>query len=156
MPIDPVCHMEVEPEDAAGSSEYQGQTFYFCAAACKRAFDQAPERYLKAQPEDDEGGTTAPSSAELVSVGMTAGTSLIGRALSAVAVKAPEEGSRLVRLDITGMTCASCVSRVERALKHVDGVRQAQVNLATEKATVTLEPGQVEIAQLIAAVEDIG
>ena len=47
MPIDPVCHMEVAPEDAAGSSEYQGQTYYFCGAGCKRAFDQDPERFLQ-------------------------------------------------------------------------------------------------------------
>ena len=46
MPRDPVCHMDVALEDAAGSSEYQGQTYYLCGAGCKRAFDQDPERVL--------------------------------------------------------------------------------------------------------------
>jgi Cu+-exporting ATPase len=46
MAIDPVCHMEVEESKAAATSEYKGKTYYFCAAGCKRAFDQDPERYL--------------------------------------------------------------------------------------------------------------
>ncbi|NIV39058.1 MAG: hypothetical protein GWN58_59470, partial [Anaerolineae bacterium] len=39
-------------------------------------------------------------------------------------------------LEIEGMTCASCVGRVEKALKAVPGVSEAEVNLATERATV--------------------
>ena len=39
-------------------------------------------------------------------------------------------------LSIEGMTCASCVGRVEKALKKVDGVEKAEVNLATEKALI--------------------
>jgi YHS domain-containing protein len=44
--IDPVCGMEVDPDNAAGKSEYKGKTYYFCAPGCKRAFDQDPEKYL--------------------------------------------------------------------------------------------------------------
>lgn len=43
---DPVCGMEVDPKTAAGKSEYKGQTFYFCSAGCKQAFDKAPEKYI--------------------------------------------------------------------------------------------------------------
>ncbi|HSL44863.1 MAG TPA: YHS domain-containing protein [Anaerolineales bacterium] len=43
---DPVCGMEIDPETAAGSSEYRGETYYFCAPGCKRSFDQDPEKYL--------------------------------------------------------------------------------------------------------------
>ena len=43
-----------------------------------------------------------------------------------------------VDIGIDGMTCASCVARVERALRKVDGVQDASVNLATESARVTL------------------
>ena len=46
-------------------------------------------------------------------------------------------------LDIGGMTCASCVGRVEKALRRVDGVAAAEVNLATEVATVRFDPAQV-------------
>ncbi len=59
---------------------------------------------------------------------------------------------------IGGMTCASCVARVERALKKVPGVRQASVNLATESARVTTETnGDAELeARLRRAVRDAG
>jgi Cu+-exporting ATPase len=59
-------------------------------------------------------------------------------------------------LDIGGMTCASCVGRVEKALSRVDGVRGASVNLATETATVTFDPTSVEAEQLTAAVGKAG
>ena len=59
-------------------------------------------------------------------------------------------------LPILGMTCASCVSRVERALRKPPGVLKADVNLATEKATVTYIPGQASRADLVAAVKAAG
>ena len=46
MAIDPVCKMEVDESSAAATSEYNGQTYYFCAAGCKKAFDTDPEKYL--------------------------------------------------------------------------------------------------------------
>ncbi len=58
-----------------------------------------------------------------------------------------------VDLQIEGMTCASCVARVERALKTVSGVTDASVNLATERAHVI---GQADPAALIRAIEDAG
>lgn len=59
-------------------------------------------------------------------------------------------------LSIEGMTCASCVSRVEKALKAVPGVTDASVNLATEKATVRFISGTTEITALEAAVQGAG
>jgi Cu+-exporting ATPase len=47
MATDPVCKMVIEESKAAGTSVYQGTTYYFCAASCKRAFDQDPQKYLK-------------------------------------------------------------------------------------------------------------
>jgi Cu+-exporting ATPase len=48
MVIDPVCKMKVDPEKAAAKTEYQGQTYYFCAPGCKTAFEKEPDKYLKA------------------------------------------------------------------------------------------------------------
>ncbi|GEC06512.1 copper-translocating P-type ATPase [Streptomyces spinoverrucosus] len=62
---------------------------------------------------------------------------------------------RPIELMITGMTCASCVARVERKLGKLPGV-SATVNLATATAHVTREDPAVEVAELIAAVEAIG
>jgi len=45
--IDPVCKMQVDENKAAGKSEYNGKTYYFCAPGCKRKFDAEPEKYLK-------------------------------------------------------------------------------------------------------------
>jgi P-type Cu+ transporter len=59
-------------------------------------------------------------------------------------------------LEITGMTCASCVRRIEKSLNKVDGVAGAQVNLATEVATVTYDPNTVGLDELIGAVTTAG
>lgn len=46
---DPVCGMDVDKQTAQWKSEYQGQTYYFCAPGCKRSFDKEPEKYLSGQ-----------------------------------------------------------------------------------------------------------
>lgn len=61
--------------------------------------------------------------------------------------------TRPIDIVIEGMTCASCVARVERALKTVPGVTAANVNLATERATVT---GTADLVSLIGAIADAG
>ena len=43
---DPVCGMSVDTESAKHTSAYQGQTYYFCAPGCKRAFESNPEQYV--------------------------------------------------------------------------------------------------------------
>jgi Cu+-exporting ATPase len=60
-----------------------------------------------------------------------------------------------VRLDITGMTCASCANRIERKLNKLDGV-QASVNYATEAATVRFDPARVDPDRLVATVAAAG
>ncbi len=59
-------------------------------------------------------------------------------------------------ISVGGMTCASCVARVERALKKVPGVQEATVNLATESARVVFEPGEQMPARLARAVRNAG
>jgi Cu+-exporting ATPase len=59
-------------------------------------------------------------------------------------------------IGIGGMTCASCVGRVEKALRKVPGVREASVNLATESARITYEPSDQMEARLRRAVRDAG
>jgi P-type Cu+ transporter len=60
-----------------------------------------------------------------------------------------------VRLEIEGMTCASCAARIEKKLNKLDGV-EASVNYATEEAAVSFDPARVQLEQLIGAVEAIG
>ena len=69
---------------------------------------------------------------------------------------APVTPVNVVTLDIGGMTCASCVRHVEKALSRVDGVESAQVNLATEVATVAFDPAAATLPDLAAAVGKAG
>ena len=59
-------------------------------------------------------------------------------------------------LPVTGMTCASCVTRIERYLNRSDGVAEAVVNLATERATVRFDPRQIDRAGIVGAIEAAG
>jgi Cu+-exporting ATPase len=81
-------------------------------------------------------------------------------ALSAAAQAVADAGYEVPRdeieLGIADMTCASCVGRVERALRAVPGVVDAQVNLATERATVTVLRGAADAAALADAVTRAG
>jgi Cu+-exporting ATPase len=50
---DVICHMDIVPATAAGTSEHQGTTYYFCSRGCKLDFDDDPEAALKAEAEYD-------------------------------------------------------------------------------------------------------
>ncbi len=43
---DLICGMDIDPETAAGKSEYGGKTYYFCAVGCKTEFDGNPDKYI--------------------------------------------------------------------------------------------------------------
>lgn len=59
-------------------------------------------------------------------------------------------------LAIGGMHCASCVARVEKALADAPGVKEARVNLATERAAVIVDPGRVDLDRLVREVANAG
>ncbi len=63
---------------------------------------------------------------------------------------------RPVTLAIGGMHCAACAQTIEKALRRVKGVVEANVNFATETARVTFDPQQVEASLLIKAVDEAG
>src|SRR6478735_2032936 len=58
---DPVCNMDVDPNTAAGSSEYRGKTYYFCSPGCVKRFDADPERYVAPK--------AAPPKSQMVQIG---------------------------------------------------------------------------------------
>lgn len=68
----------------------------------------------------------------------------------------PDGQADRVDLPITGMSCASCANRIERALGSAPGVRKAAVNLATSRATVEYDPRTTDVRQLMATVKDVG
>ena len=70
----------------------------------------------------------------------------------------PSTASRAIEVSfpVTGMTCASCVNRVEKAIGKVPGVERVAVNLATERATVDFDPSRTNLQQIAQAVEKAG
>jgi len=64
--------------------------------------------------------------------------------------------SEKATLKISGMSCASCAAKIEKGLKNMDGVDEANVNLAIEKATVVYDPNKVNIDDMTKKIEDLG
>jgi len=65
-------------------------------------------------------------------------------------------GTQRITLRIGGMTCASCAQTVENALRKTEGVREANVNLATEKATISYSLGEIGFGEIKDVVENVG
>ena len=121
--------------------EVEGMTCASCVAHVERA--------LKAVPGVTSASVNlATERAEVTGKALDRAT--LAQAVADAGYNVP---TRPLDLEIEGMTCASCVARVERALKAVPGVTSATVNLATERATVS---GTAEAADLTRAVEDAG
>jgi len=133
MQKDPVCGMAVDETHAAATSTYKGKTYYFCAQSCKEKFDQSPEKYLTGRTEQH-----------------------IAQAGSETVPGANKGSGRRVILPITGMSCASCAVNIEKGLSQVEGVVDASVNFATERATVTFDPDHVTLGDLTKTVKDLG
>ncbi len=68
----------------------------------------------------------------------------------------PTTHIEIVSFPVEGMTCASCVNRITRFLSKVEGVEEANVNLASESATIRFDTAQVSVADLVAAVDAAG
>jgi len=139
MAIDPVCGMTVKEDAAKGVSDYAGRRWYFCSTACKMKFDADPEKYIH------KDGEPMPGPAREMPAGISAAV-------------IPEARSGSVRLDlpVSGMTCATCVQTVEKALRKIAGVEFVSVNFATARATVIYAPSQAKAADLVRAVRDAG
>ncbi|HBT67511.1 heavy metal translocating P-type ATPase [Agrobacterium tumefaciens] len=114
------------------------------------------ERALKAVPGVEAASVNLATERANVTTRSYVDKAILIEAIEKVGYSVPSQAAGptgLVELSIQGMTCASCVGRVERALKAVSGVTEAAVNLATERATVR---GGANMAELIAAIADAG
>src|SRR5581483_9883786 len=70
--------------------------------------------------------------------------------------QAGSQGEDYATLDLEGMTCASCAMRIEKGLKKIPGVKEASVNLATERANITYNPTETNVEQMVQKVEAVG
>ena len=142
MTKDPVCGMEVDPEKAAGTSDWNGETYHFCSASCKARFDTDPEKFVPG----DEGSARA--GAGLTQTAATDGSHHTRSTADGEAERCD--------LPITGMSCAACARRVEQGLSSAPGVRKANVNFATSRATVEYDPRSTGIKLLMDRIRDAG
>ncbi|MDO9219380.1 MAG: copper ion binding protein, partial [Thiobacillus sp.] len=120
----------------------QGMTCASCSARVEKVLKQLP----------GVTDATVNLATEIATVTGDTDMASIQRAIEKAGFNVPTE---TCTLDISGMTCASCSARVEKALSKVPGVLDASVNLATEQATIKLVKGN-SAAMLIAAVEHAG
>ncbi len=136
---------QVRPADRVISLPVEGMSCASCAGRVERA--------LRAVPGvADVAVNLATERAAVTASPGVAPAALAGAVEGAGYAVATET----VDLAVSGMTCASCVARVERALARVPGVAGAQVNLAVERARVTAPAGAVSPADLVRAVEEAG
>jgi Cu+-exporting ATPase len=120
----------------------QGMTCASCATRVEKVLKQLP----------GVADATVNLATEIATVTGDTDMASVQRAVEKAGFSVPTES---LKLDITGMTCASCSARVEKALNKVPGVLDASVNLATEQVTVKRVQG-TSTAALIAAVERAG
>jgi Cu+-exporting ATPase len=125
--------MTVEEEKATTTYRHDGRNYYFCAQGCRDRFAENPEKFLNGKP----AGKPSKDSQNTV-------------------VAAAE--SNLARLDvpIRGMSCASCVEKIETVLRGLPGVTGAAVNFAAERATVSFIPSIQSSSDLRKAIRDVG
>lgn len=124
---DPVCGMTVVKSKAAGTSVYNGETYYFCNVNCKKRFDEDPEAALPPKEE-----------------------------VKKVEKRMPPGKTTTVTLPVEGMTCASCVNTIESALNSTEGVAKCTINFATEKATIEFDPQVLKESDLVKVIEGTG
>jgi Cu+-exporting ATPase len=145
MAIDPVCGMTVDEQKAPATAVHEGTIYYFCASGCKRTFEKDPVAVLKGGPK----GMAFPVSM----VTMMPSRAKPAPVPQAVATAAKPE---TLTIPIEGMSCASCVAKIEQGLSEVPGVVRASVNLATEKATVEYQPGVANPDMLQETIRSLG
>lgn len=122
---DPVCGMQINPKDAAGERQHQGQTYYFCSENCLAQFDAGPARFLGKQ----NLLKNAPQAQNAVEPTLTEQKE-----------STTSEDAERCDLPLLGMHCASCATSIEKALSKASGVEKANVNFATTRATVHYDP----------------
>lgn len=114
------------------------------------------ERALKAVPGVETVSVNLATERASITTQSAVAREKLVEAVENAGYSVPEQSAgsvALTELAIEGMTCASCVGRVERALKAVPGVTEAAVNLATERGTIH---GTADQAAMIAAIADAG
>jgi YHS domain-containing protein len=132
---DPVCGMDIEPQDAAASREHMGHTFYFCSPNCVAQFDADPHRYAQA------------------ALAVTHAPLPVGSATTGFNPALP-----LVRIDlpVLGLRREQDGRAVEMAVRGLPGARNAHANIGSGVLTVEYDPQRTTTAALAAGLRPAG
>ena len=149
---DPVCGMAIETKNAAGTSEFNGEIYYFCSPACKGKFDANPAQFTEKIGKEISRETVFAANSKTAESLKNADV-MSGRRNDH---SQPSGAGERIDLPITGMTCAACANRIEKQLKKQPGVDSCSVNFATSKATVNYNPEKTGVSNLIQTVKDVG
>ncbi len=125
--IDPVCKMTVDTETAKYKSAHNGQEYFFCAPGCKGKFNSMPSKYINGDSDQISHASHM-----------------------------QKPGGVEITLPVTGMHCASCVGKVEKAVSELDGVNAASVNLASETVKVRFNPARADAGKIIERIKSTG
>lgn len=125
---DPVCGMEVTREDEAGRLDHKGTIYHFCSTACIDKFKADPEKFLK-MPE--------------FFISQEMKEKKLGK-------------TETITLPVSGMSCASCVLTIEKAVNGLPGVANIVVNFAAEKAIVEFDKKVTSLEDIKKRVRAVG
>lgn len=120
--------MEITEQEQAGQYEYKGITYHFCNLSCLEKFKTNPEKFLN-KPDF--------SKPEQMADKKTGKTEIIS-------------------IPILGMTCASCVLTIEKAVSNLPGVAQVSINFASEKAVVEYDKKITSLDEIKARIQEVG
>ncbi|MBK6431194.1 HAD-IC family P-type ATPase [Candidatus Amarolinea dominans] len=132
---DPVCGMDIEPQDAVASRAHMGQTFYFCSPKCVEKFDADPHRYAQATL----AATETPLPVGSATTGFNPALPLVRVELPVLGLKREQDGQA-----------------VAAAVAGVSGVRSAHANIGASVVTVEYDPQRATTAALAAALRPAG
>ncbi len=139
MAKDLVCGMEVDPQTAKYKTSYEEKTYYFCAPACQKRFQDNPLKYIN----QEQSNPMMEQAVESMVVQPKAKKTVSGSTQKKI-------------LPIQGISCASCVVKIENSVKKLDGVVDVNVNLGTEQARVEFFPDTVSLEEIKKAVSRAG
>jgi Cu+-exporting ATPase len=123
-----------ESAPRGGTADHEGKRFYFCNPTCNEKFRADPEGVLLAYHDALAAGPEPePEPMDMDGVELEASV-----------------------LDLTGMSCASCAATIEKSIRRVEGVAEANVNFAAAKAYVRFDPARADLDGLRTSVEKAG
>jgi Cu+-exporting ATPase len=151
LPIDPICHMEVDPANPpGGTAEHEGVVYYFCNPRCNEKFCADPEGVLAAF--DEEQGRRK----EQDEAPMPESESESESESETPPAEPTHSAAPSAVLEVTGMSCAACAANIERALGKAPGVISANVNFAVSKAYVSFDDRVTGLDALTREIEGAG